>query len=435
MFEPIEVKIEGGYDIELPTLVPVKQLFSTPKVDCINAAVAAEFAKKEISALIKPGEKIAVAVGSRGIANLKEIVLSTITNIKNLGAEPFIVPAMASHGGATAEGQVKLLAEYGVTAEAMGVPIASSMETVELGRTSSGVPVYFDKNASEADGVVIIARVKPHTDFKGPFESGLMKMLAIGLGKHKGATHIHSLGFDSFHTVIPEVGSEIIAKAKIKLGVAALENAYDETARIEAVPASNIYEREPGLLEEAKSYMGSIIPRNFDVLIIEEIGKDISGAGMDPNIVGRPGSKLEGFNGPEIQKLVVFDLTKKTKGNACGIGMADVTTRHLVNQIDFSYLYINSITSTVLDPAKIPVTMNTEKEALVIALKTCNRIAAKAAKIVFIKNTLELDYIYVSEPLLEELKAREDVQILGEPQEITFNEVGRLTLRPSLISI
>ena len=431
MFGTVEVKLEGGYDIELPKLVSVKQKFSAPKLVNIKEAIDREYERPEIKKKIEPGKKIAVVVGSRGIANLAEITLQTILNLKQLGAIPFIVPGMASHGGATAEGQVGVLASYGVTEEAMGVPIVSSMDTVKLGDTPSGVPVYFDKNAYASDGVIIIARVKPHTDFKGPFESGLMKMLAIGLGKHKGATIIHTYGFDQFKTIVPEVGVEILKHVNVILGMAILENGYDETARIEAVPGSHFYEREPQLLEEAKSYMGKLIPRSFDLLLIEEIGKNISGAGMDPNIVGRPGSKLEGFDGPDFQKLVVLDLTKETKGNACGIGMADVTTRKLLNQIDFSYLYVNSITSTVLDPAKIPIVLNTEKEAVVVALKTCNRVESGKAKVVFIKNTLEIDDIYISEPLLAELKGCEDIEITGEPMEFAFDNEGKVVVRPS----
>lgn len=433
MFNNLDIKIEGGYDLKLPQLVPIRQKFKVNKLEDIAQAVGKEFANEAVKKTIIPGSKIAIAVGSRGIVNLEHIVRETATNIKKLGANPIIVPAMGSHGGATSEGQKKILQEYGITEDKAGAPIVSSMETVKIGETSQGVPVYFDKNAYESDGVVVINRIKPHTDYKGLYESGIMKMLVIGLGKHKGASYIHSMGFSQFNSIIPEAGKLILTKTNILFGIAILENALDETARIEAVPGNDILTREPELLAEAKSYMAYLIPRCFDVLIIEEIGKDISGAGMDPNIIGRPGSGLPGFDGPSYQKLVVLDLTEKTKGNACGIGMADITTKALVDKIDFNYLYTNSITSTVLDPAKIPVAMNTEKEAVVIALRTSNMINIPDTKIVFIKNTLELNKILVSKPLLKDIKNRDDIEIIGEAQDILFDNKGCMKIRPSML--
>lgn len=433
MFSNLDIKIEGGYDLKLPQLVPIRQKFKVNKLEDIAQAVGKEFANEAVKKTIIPGSKIAIAVGSRGIANLEHIVRETVTNIKKLGVNPIIVPAMGSHGGATSEGQKKILQEYGITEDKVGAPIVSSMETVKIGETSQGIPVYFDKNAYESDGVVVINRIKPHTDYKGLYESGIMKMLVIGLGKHKGASYIHSMGFSQFNSIIPETGKLILNKTNILFGIAILDNALDETARIEAVPGNDIVTREPELLVEAKSNMAYLIPRCFDVLIIEEIGKDISGAGMDPNIIGRPGSGLSGFDGPSYQKLVVLDLTAKTKGNACGIGMADITTKALVDKIDFNYLYTNSITSTVLDPAKIPVAMNTEKEAVVIALRTSNMIKIPDAKIVFMKNTLELNKILVSKPLLNDIKNMDDIEIIGEEQDILFDNKGRMKIRPSML--
>ncbi len=433
MFEPIDVKIDGGYDIDLPRLFYVRQKFKTTKVKNISEAIKLEFSREEIKQLIKPGQKIAVAVGSRGIANLKEIIIETILNLKAAGTNPFIIPAMGSHGGATQEGQAQVLARYGITEEQIGVPIVSSMDTVRIATTITDIPVFFDKVAYQADGIVIINRVKPHTSFKGPIESGLMKMLAIGLGNHKGASYIHSLGFEEFNQVIPEVGKLVLEKTKVLFGVAILENAYDETARIELVSASRIIDREPELLQEAKEYMPRIILRNFDVLVIEEIGKEISGAGMDPNIVGRRGVNSAGFDAPNFQKIVVLDLTDKTNGNGLGIGLADVTTRKLVNKINFSYVYANAITSTSLNAAKIPIVMNTEKEAIIVALRTCNRITISQAKIVLIKNTLELDRILVSESALEDIKTRSDIEVLGEAKDIGFDVQGNLLVKPSLL--
>lgn len=433
MYNQLDIKIEGGYDLKLPQLVPIRQKFKVNKLEDISQAVGKEFAKEAVKKTIMPGSKIAIAVGSRGIVNLEHIVRETVTNIKKLGANPIIVPAMGSHGGATSEGQKKVLQEYGITEDKVRAPIVSSMETVKVGKTSQGVHVYFDKNAYESDGVIVINRIKPHTDYKGLYESGIMKMIVIGLGKHKGASYIHSMGFSQFNSIIPEAGKLILNKTNILFGIAILENALDETARIEAVPGNDILTREPELLTEAKSNMAYLIPRCFDVLIIEEIGKDISGAGMDPNIIGRPGSGLPGFDGPSYQKLVVLDLTEKTKGNACGIGMADITTKTLVDKIDFNYLYTNSITSTVLGPAKIPVVMNTEKEAIVTAIRTCNMVDIQNAKIVFIKNTLKLDKIFVSKPLLKDINNSNNIEIIGEARDMLFDNYGFLQIRPSML--
>jgi len=431
MFEPIEVKLDGGYDIELPRLFNIRQKFKATKLKSISEAIELEFRRLEIKKLIKPGHKIAVAVGSRGISNLKEIVIETILNLKKAGTTPFIIPAMGSHGGATEEGQAQVLASLGITEESVGVPIVSSMDTVKVATTITNIPIHFDKVAYQADGIVIINRVKPHTSFRGPIESGLTKMLAIGLGNHKGASYIHSLGFEQFSKVIPEVGKLVLEKTSVLFGVAILENAYDETARIELVSASRIMEREPELLQEAKTYMPRLIPQNFDVLVIEQIGKEISGAGMDPNIVGRRGVTSSGFDAPNFQKTVVLDLTDKTNGNAMGIGLADVTTRNLVSKINFCSVYANAITSTSLTAAKIPVVMNTEKEAIVVALRTCNGINLSQAKIVLIKNTLELDRILVSEPVLEDIKTRGDIEVLAEDKDFAFDDQGKLLVRPS----
>ncbi|NEU30834.1 DUF2088 domain-containing protein [bacterium LRH843] len=422
MNNQLDVKIDGGYDIALPNMYKVRQIFDNAKLESIPEAAKAEINKEEVKSRIKPGDRVAVAVGSRGIANLFEIVQSVIKELKDLGADPFVFPAMGSHGGATAEGQREVLASYNITEEALGVEIKSSMEVIELGKTDTGMPVYLDKYASEADSIVLIARVKAHTDFKAEYESGLMKMMGIGLGKHKGATKIHSYGFDQFHRVIPEVGTYVLQHSKVAFGIAILENAYDETRKIVAVPADEMIEKEKALLEESKALLPKILAPEIDVLIVNEIGKDISGAGMDPNITGRTGSGLPGFEAPPIQKVLVLDLTEKTHGNACGIGLADVTTRRLVNQIDFNYTYANSITSTVLGPAKIPVAMNNDREALVVALKTCTRITIPEAKIVRIKNTLDLEEVMVSEAVYNELKDNDNIEVLEGPFQLSFDE-------------
>lgn len=422
--QPLNVKLEGGYDVALPNMYKLKQIFDDTKLSSIPEATKLEISKQEIQNRIRSGDRIAVAVGSRGIANLFEIVHSVVKELQELGANPFVFPAMGSHGGATGEGQKKVLASYGITEETIGAEVRSSMDVIELGKTESGIPVYLDKYASEADSIVVINRVKPHTDFKADFESGIMKMMGIGLGKHKGATLMHSYGFDQFFRVIPEVGAYVLNHSNIAFGVAILENAYDQTRKIVAIPPNEIVSREKKLLVEAKSLLPKILVPEIDVLIVNEIGKDISGAGMDPNITGRTGSGLPGFEAPPIQKITVVDLTKKTQGNACGIGLADVTTKRLVNKIDFNYLYANSITSTVLSPAKIPVAMNNDKEALVVALKTCNRITIPESKIVRIHNTLELEEIMVSETVYQQLKDHPNIEVVEGPFQLSFDEEG-----------
>ncbi|TDF97078.1 lactate racemase domain-containing protein [Paenibacillus piri] len=428
MFEHIQVKVEGGFDIPFPRMIPVEQKFAITKVDDISETVHDEFLKNEVQVKIRPGMKVAVAVGSRGINNLQEIVTHVVKEIKRLGGEPFIVPAMGSHGGATAEGQIQVLADYGIVEQHVGCPIRASMETVLAGQLPNGIPLYFDKHAYESDAVVVVCRVKPHTDFKGEIESGIQKMIVIGLGKHKGATFIHSLGFDQFHSVIPEAGKLLIEKTNVALAVAVIENARDETAEIVAVPSEAICEVEPGLLVKAKAAMPKFLLDEIDVLVLEEIGKNISGSGMDPNIVGRTGSGLtEGFQAPPIQKMVVRDLTEKTHGNAAGIGIADIITTKVFNKIDFGYTYANCITSTALLGAKIPVVLRSDKEALAVAVKTCNRITPATVKIVWIKNTLEMEHIYISETYLDLIKGRDDIAITGDPVPIEFDSEGNLT--------
>lgn len=418
----------------LPKMIPVEQHFERKQVKNIQEAIQQQFALESVSNKIQRNMRVAVAVGSRGIASLQQIVASVIDMIKHYGGVPFIVPAMGSHGGASAEGQIEILAEYGITEAKVGAPIVSSMETVEVGHTSSGIPLFFDRNAFEADAVVMVGRIKAHTDFKGPVESGLLKMAAIGLGKHKGAAALHSQGFDTFPTLIPEAGAILLQKTPIALGVAILENAYDEIAAIQVLTSEEIAAKEPGLLAKAKTYMPRISLDKIDVLIIDEMGKNISGAGMDPNITGRFGGPINyPVDVPSIQKLFVRDLTYQSHGNATGIGLADITTQRLVDKIDFNKTYTNCITSTVLTGAKIPVTMSSDREALNIAIQTCNRVAPEQVKIVWIKNTLFLQHIYVSDTYSEVLSSCSKMSVLGDAIPIQFDEKGNLSALPLFV--
>jgi hypothetical protein len=432
-FDSIELKLADLYDYDFPEMIPVHQKFESRQLADISGNINREMNKAHVKEMIRSGQRIAVAVGSRGIASLPVIVKAVIDNLKLFGADPFIVPAMGSHGGATGSGQIGVLAGYGVTEEAMGAPIISSMDTVVFKGKSLDFSVHFSKDAYQADGIVIIGRIKPHTDFKGPYESGLMKMLTIGLGKHKGAINTHLNGLDNFADTIPKVGSLILDKAKILFGIAIIEDAYDNTSHIEVVAAADFKEREPVLLEQAKQNLGIIKLEEFDVLIVEEIGKEISGMGMDPNVIGRPASGLPGFNGPLYQRLVVFDLTVKTNGNAFGLGVADVTTIDAVKKIDFDYFYINCITGTNPQAAKIPLVAKSEKEAVLAAFAMSARLNKTRPRIVYIKNTLELEKIYVSEALLEEVAARDDLDIIGKACQFGFSETGRALIRPSTL--
>ena len=421
--------IEGGLNLPMPKMVPIRQKFSTAEVKDIPAEIQKLFHQEARMKTIRKGSRIAVTGGSRGIQAIDKVILAVIRELKSLGAEPFVVPAMGSHGGATAEGQKKVLAGYGITEETMGVPVRSSMEVEEIGKLGNGVPVYLDKEALHSDGIVVINRVKPHTAFKADYESGLIKMLAIGLGKHKGATAFHSCGMDMFGELLPQLGKVVLAKAPVLFGLAILENAYDHPARFEIVWSQDLIAREKVLLVEAKSLMPQIIPDNLDLLIVHELGKEISGSGMDPNITGRSSSPF--FKKPDalkVQRIVVLNLTAATKGNACGIGMADLTTKKVVDAMDRDYTYINAITSGVLATARIPIHMPTDQEAIQLALKTCARVEHPRSRIIWIKNTLSLEKILASETILPEIKANPQLEVLGEPKAMQFDGKGNLLL-------
>jgi hypothetical protein len=421
--------IEGGLNLPLPKMVPIRQKFSDTEIKDIPTEINRLFQREAGMKKIKKGSRVAVTVGSRGIQAIDKITLAVVRGLKDFGAEPFIVPAMGSHGGATAEGQRKVLAGYGITEETMGVPVRSSMEVEEIGRLENGVPVYLDKEALKSDGIVIVNRIKPHTAFKADYESGLIKMLAIGLGKHKGATAFHSCGMDMFGELLPQLGRVVLGKAPVLFGLAIIENAYDHPARFEIVWGEDLIEREKTLLAEAKSLMPKIIPDNLDLLIVHELGKEISGSGMDPNITGRSSSPF--FKKPDalkVQRIVVLNLTAATKGNACGIGMADLTTKKVVDAMDRDYTYINAITSGVLATARIPIHMPTDQEAIQLALKTCARVEHPQSRIIWIKNTLSLEKIFASETMLPEIKANPQLEVLGEPKAMEFDGKGNLLL-------
>jgi len=412
--------------IPLPQMVRIRQRFDDSKIED-PAGTLAKLLQSQPNAMerIKPGQQVAIAVGSRGVANIADFTRVTVEAVKAAGAHPFIVPCMGSHGGATAEGQREVLHHLGVTEEAAGAPIRSSMEVVKLDELPNGLPVYCDKLASEADAIIVINRVKPHTAFRGEIESGIMKMISIGLGKQKGAEACHQLGFKYMAENVPKMARIMIEKLPIVFGIALVENAYDQTCRIEVLPAEEVEEREKELLKEAKARLPKILFDQIDVLVIDYIGKNISGDGMDPNITGRyPTPYAHG--GPDVTKMVVLDLTPETKGNANGVGTADFTTQRLVDKTDLAATYANGLTSTVCAPTKIATTLENDYYAIKAAVKTCNILDYSKCRLVRIKDTLHLGEIEISVNLLEEARRHPDIEILSEPADMQFDGEGNL---------
>jgi acyl-CoA synthetase (AMP-forming)/AMP-acid ligase II len=415
-------------------MVNVRQKFEGAHLGDIAATVAREFQRPEVRTQVKPGQVIAVGCGSRGIANIATIARCVVRELQALGARPFIFPAMGSHGAATAEGQRKVLEGYGITEASMGVPVKATMDTVIVGNLDDGTPVHMDRFAAEADGIVVINRVKPHTAFRGATESGVTKMLSIGIGKITGAATYHQHGMDTFPTLLPKVRDVNLARRNVLLGVGIVENAHDQTALIEVMPASQIATREPVLQEIAKRQMPQLYFDEIDVLIIDEMGKNISGAGFDPNITGRNRRAVKWNFGPKVKKIVVLGLTDETNGNATGIGGADIITMRLFREIDIPSTYANIITSMNLDGGAIPIVMNTEREAIQLAVKTVVRVKPENCRIVRIRNTLDIAQIQVSEPLLAEVRSRpEQFQIASPLAAFEFDAEGRLAPLPSPI--
>ena len=394
-------------------LTKIKQHFQNNSIADIKAEVSGELVK--LRPFIKPDARIALAIGSRGIKDLVPVVKEVSRFIKENNAHPFLVPAMGSHGGATAEGQAGILASYGISERTIGIPVRSSMEVVELVQGDSPVPVYMDKNAYQSDGVILINRIKPHTDFHARYESGLVKMSVIGLGNEKQASAIHRYGVFGLTTLIPSIAKQVFNTGKILGGIALVENACDDTMLVKALKTDDFFEQEPILLEIARKNMPALPVSDIDVLIIDRMGKDISGVGIDPNIIGR--TKIFGQEEPDnptIKAIVVLDLTDGSKGNAIGVGLSDVITKTLFDKIDFSSTYSNAITSSFLERAKIPMVAGTHKEAFEIALRSCGYLKKGEEKIIRIKDTLHLDEIYVSESILRIIHGSEKIESIKE---------------------
>jgi len=413
--------------MSLPKVVRVQQNFDATHITDIPKAVAEQIGKLGLQSRLEPGQKVAITGGSRGVANIAVIIRSVVDELQKLGVRPFIIPAMGSHGGGTAEGQRLVLEHYGITESSMGAPVRATMETTQVGETPQGIPVFLDNYALEADHVVVVNRVKPHTDFDGDIESGLCKMMAIGLGKHTGAIQYHRANIKhGYYTVITNVSRVVRAKCKILFGLGIVENAYDETAVIEAMLTPEIENSERRLLAIAKSNLARIPFDQGDVLVVDEMGKNISGAGMDTNVIGRNVSQRErAAVKPWFTRIFVRDLTEESYGNAVGIGLADLVSRRLVNKIDYSPTYINAITSTNVEAARVPVTFDTDREAMETAFSTCGN-SVEACRMIWIKNTLKLDQFIATEALLDEIGSKPHLKVLERLGELSFDGKGNL---------
>jgi hypothetical protein len=417
--------------IELPRMVEIRQKIPSPKLDDFVAEIRKELAKAKLAEKIKPGAEIAVTAGSRGIVHYPEILATVVNEVKKAGGKPFLIPAMGSHGGASAEGQISILTGLGITPETVGAPIRATMEVDLIGHLENGNPVYVDRNALRADGIVVVGRVKPHTDFKGEIESGLMKMMVIGLGKQKGAEMIHRYKQTGYHKLLPEAARLIMKKAPVILGLAVVENAHHEIAIMRAIEPENIEREEMKLLEKAKALLARIPFKEIDVLIVEEIGKDISGTGIDTNVTGRfwlPGEKDP--LAPTIQSIVVLDLSGETHGNAIGMGLVDIVTQRLVSKIDYQSTFVNALTGGHSLPGKTPMFLPNDRDAITAALHVSGAVDYQKAKIVRVRNTQYLDRLWISESLYEIVKADTELQnkldIVSEPREMQFDILGNL---------
>ena len=412
--------------IQFPPFLAMEYIATQPAVESPEQAAYDAVHTCPDIARVRPGETVALTAGSREVYDIVGILRGVIRAVREQGGVPFIVPAMGSHGGATAEGQVRVLEHFGITEEALGVEIRSSMETVLVGHTQDGYPVHLDRIANAADHIIPIGRVKPHTDFRGPVESGVMKMLAIGLGKQYGASLCHKLGFPNMGKSVWNFGSVILENCRVLMGLAVVENGEHRTARIEGIQAAQIRKREPELLAYAKSLMPRIPFDNLDVLLVSEIGKDISGAGMDPNVTGR--SVTLGEFWPHAEKIGVFNITSVSDGNAAGIGNADAITSQMYRQIDRLPMYINSITCRDTGGARIPTVMDTQELVLRYLLYTCIRRkeAQDQPRIVWIQNTACLRRIYISEALAHEARQLKDFRVTCESRPLEINKDGEL---------
>jgi hypothetical protein len=410
-------------------MMRIRQHFDAPaQLDPVDA-VRGELAKLPLSSQIRSGDTVAITIGSRGIANIALIIKTLVEELKSKGAKPFVVPSMGSHGGATAEGQRAIIEGYGITERHLGVPIKATMEVVQVGDIEGEIPVLFDKYAYEADHVAVVGRIKPHTDFSGDIESGLHKMMLIGLGNHQGATIYHkAFTHYSFGHIVRTAGQAVIEKCNILLGLGIVENHYDETSLIQAVSPKEMLEKEKDMLVRAKQWIPHLPFKNADLLIVDEMGKEISGSGMDTNVIGRKGSlpaSSEDFL-PNITRIYVRNLTEKSRGNATGIGMVDFAHSQLVNKIDHDATYVNCLTVNSPEAAAIPIHFDTDRRVIDAALNTIGYVKPEDARVIHIRNTLELEEIMVSIAYQEQVMSRDDLEVIDPIQPMIFDANNNL---------
>ncbi|HEX3148736.1 MAG TPA: lactate racemase domain-containing protein [Gemmataceae bacterium] len=415
--------------IDLPLLYHVRQIAPQPTVADVPAEVRRQWKESAIAKRIKPGDRIAIGCGSRGIRHIGLIVKTSVEALKELGAKPFIVAAMGSHGGANAEGQRELLASYQIDEKHLGVAVKTDMDSQEIGTNSWGDPVWWDRNALAADGVVTISRIKPHTDFRGQYESGIVKMCVIGLGKREGASQHHRWGWKGLQQMMVESQKVILEKTKFLGGLAIVENSNEDTAIVQAVDRAELLAVEPGLLERSRDLMGKIPFDELDVLIVGEIGKNYSGAGIDPNVVGRllieAAPELE-TNKPKITRIACLDVSPESHGNATGVGIADLTTERLLKSIDQVPFRMNNLTARFLLRSKLPIAFPTDREVIEQAVDTCWQPIADRLKFAIVPNTLEVAELWVSKALVDAGRANEKLAVGKEGRPMTFDASGNL---------
>jgi hypothetical protein len=411
-------------------LIQIKQKFPSYSVEDVTERIKSEMANLKLHERIKPGDSIAITAGSRGITDINVITRTVIDELIKLQGKPFIIPAMGSHGGATVSGQLKVLEGYGITEKKMGAPIKATMDVVKIGESNNGIPVYVDKNVINANHVVAINRIKAHTRFAGEIESGLIKMLLVGLSKDVGAKVYHrAIMKNTFDLIVESTLPFVLSKLSVLFGLAIIENAYGKVADISAMTGEDIIKKEPGLKKKSFELMAKLPFSNIDLLIVDNMGKDISGTGMDTNIIGRKENSSKTPNkGAEISRIFVRNLTPNSHGNACGIGLADFTTRELVNKINFQETYINCVTALRPEGAKVPMTFECDKDAIEAAVSTCGIEDPDDMKIVWIKSTLDLEKVIVSDGYLDDLNGRDNFKQMSSSREITFDSSGNLPL-------
>lgn len=413
--------------VYFPRFFKIRQHFYSDKIEDVFSAVKEAVLKLNLRDKVSPGKRIAITVGSRGISNIVDILRVIVETVKQFGGDPFLVAAMGSHGGGTGDGMLKVLAGLGITAERVGAPIASTNRVVELGATRSGLKVYCAAEAVEADGIIVVNRVKPHTAFRGEHESGLIKMLSVGLGRAPGAEMVHRAGPLKMREAVPEIAEIIISKAPVLGGVAVVENVSEETAIIEGFPAGQMVEGDKKMLLKAREFLPRLPVDELDFLVVREMGKNFSGTGMDTNVIGR--WCLEEVPDPEkpsIKRIAVLDLSAASHGNANGIGIADFTTRRLLDKIDFNATYLNGLTTNFLRRIMLPVILPTDRDVFEKGIASL-RLQGREPRILIIKNTLHLSEMYASQPLIKELAENRNV-VIGEPVTLEFDSKGNLVL-------